>query len=273
MQPSIRVFLVLLFCASPVLAQSGNQNKPLSNNDIIEMSRAGVPQSAIISAIDAGSAKFDVSPEGIVALHTGGVSEAVLNRMIRGGARPKTGSFGVATGSFPVKDALGKTVHYSAWIKTENVMNGYAGLWWRVDGEERGKVLAFDNSQARIIGDQPSADSGAIRGATGTTGWTRYEFDLPVAAGARNINFGLLFTGTGTAWFDTLSITLDGSPYVNSQTFDFDFESPVAKGFYTGGDGYKVQVDNTTALNGRQSLKMRYVGDGGEGNASPSSQR
>jgi hypothetical protein len=48
--------------------------------------------------------------------------------------------------------------------------------------------------------------------ATGS-GWTRYQLELPVPAGATNINFGLLLTGTGTAWFDALGIELDGAPW------------------------------------------------------------
>jgi len=258
--------VMLTLCAPSIPAQSKTtQSKPLSNDDIIEMSRAGVPQSTIITSVQSMPVKFDVSPAGIVALHAGGVSEAVLNQMIRAGARPKfDASFGVATGSFPVKDAAGQTIRYSGWIKTENVLNGYAGLWWRVDGQEKGEILAFDNSQARLIGGQAVVGSGILRGAIGTTDWTRYQFDLPVPASATNINFGLLLTGTGTAWFDALSIEVNGAAYLNLAKFDLDFESPIAKGFYTGGNGYKVGVDNTTAFRGNQSLKMRFIGDGGE---------
>jgi hypothetical protein len=103
----------------------------------------------------------------------------------------------------------------------------------------------------------PAPDNGTIRGAAGTTNWTRYEFDLPVPVGARNINFGLLLCGTGTAWFDALSIQVNGVEYSNTQRFDLDFESPTPKGFYTGGNGYKVGIDNAAAYTGHQSLKMQ----------------
>jgi hypothetical protein len=242
------------------------ETKPLLNTDVIEMSRGGVPSGTIITSIQTAVVNFDVSPEGLVALHAGGVSEAVLNEMIRANSRAKfQASFGVATGTFPVKEALGQTVRYSAWIKTENVANGYAGIWWRVDGSEKNQTLAFDNSQARFIGNAPAAGNGVIRGATGTTEWTRYEFELPVAAGARNINFGLILTGTGTAWFDSLKIEVNSASYLNPAAFDFDFESTSAKGFYTGGNGYKVGIDKTLAKTGSQSLKMQFVGDGGQG--------
>jgi hypothetical protein len=37
------------------------------------------------------------------------------------------------------------------------------------------------------------------RGVSGTTDWKRYTVELPVAADAKNINFGALLPGDGTA--------------------------------------------------------------------------
>jgi hypothetical protein len=138
------------------------------------------------------------------------------------------GDFGLATGTFPVKGAAGKHIRFSGYIKTEGVTTGYAGLWWRVDGPSG--VLAFDNMQSR--------------GVSGTTDWRSYDIELHVAAEARNINFGALFPGDGTAWFDELTVELDGKPYTNNDIFDFGFESPSPKGFYTGRNGYRVQLDS-----------------------------
>jgi hypothetical protein len=43
---------------------------------------------------------------------------------------------------------------------------------------------------------------------------------------------------------------------------DFGFESTTPnKGFYTGGPGYRVALDNTVAYTGKQSLKMQFIGD------------
>src|SRR5580698_8244452 len=270
--PVMKRALPLLLFGLAAFAQTGQQPKPLTNADVIEMSRGGVPESTIILAIQKTPVKFDVSAEGILALHAAGITEPVLNQMLRAAAPKKQSgaSFGVATGSFPVKDAAGKTVHFSAWIKTEDVRNGYAGLWWRVDGPGEGTnrpTLAFDNSQARIIEGTPDASNGTVRGATGTTPWTFYEFELPVGKTASNINFGVVFTGAGTAWVDAMKVELDGERYSNPQ-FDFDFESPKAKGFYTGCGGnagctdYRVGIDDTTSYYGHQSLKMQFVGDG-----------
>ncbi len=266
--------MLLLFLGLAAFAQTGKAPKPLTNADVVEMWRAGVPESTILLAIQKTAVKFDVSAEGVLALHAAGITEPVLNQMLRSATPQKQSgpSFGVVTGTFPVKDASGKTVHFSAWIKTENVRNGYAGLWWRVDGPGEGThrpVLAFDNSQARIIDGTPDDNNGTVRGATGTRPWTLYEFELPVGKTASNINFGVVLTGAGTAWVDAMKVELDGEPYSNPQ-FDFDFEAPkAAKGFYTGCGGktgctdYKVGIDDTVSYYGHQSLKMEYVGEGG----------
>jgi erythromycin esterase-like protein len=80
--------------------------------------------------------------------------------------------------------------------------------------------------------------------------------DLPVDPNARNINFGLLMPANGTAWFDDLTIELDGQPYVDPSLFDLGFESRSPVGFYTGGNGYTVVLDPTVAHGGKQSLRM-----------------
>jgi len=152
-------------------------------------------------------------------------------------------NFGIARGSFPVNLAAGKHVRFSGYIKTEVVTRGWAGLWWRVDGNSG--VLAFDNMQQR--------------GATGTTDWKRYEIELPVAADTRNVNFGALHTGDGAAWFDALAIELDGVPYLDESVFDLDFEAATPKNLYTGGNGYRVQLDREVFRTGKQSLHMKHM--------------
>jgi erythromycin esterase-like protein len=151
--------------------------------------------------------------------------------------------FGLAVGTFPVGQAAGKKVRFSGYIKTEGVTTDYAGLWWRVDGAA-GAQLAFDNM--------------AGRGATGSADWRQFSIELPVDRAVANINFGAILPGNGTAWFDDLSIELDGQPYTDA-TFDFGFESPSPRGFFTSGNGYRVTLDNTVAHGGRQSLRMTRV--------------
>jgi erythromycin esterase-like protein len=155
-------------------------------------------------------------------------------------------SFGVATATLSTTLAAGKHVNYSGYIRTENVANGHAGLWLRVDGDSPNRPLLFDNMEHR--------------GAVETTPWTRFEISADVPRDATNINFGVLHTGTGTAWFDTLQLTIDGVPYADKEVFDPDFESASPLGFFIGGQGYQVTQDEKVAHTGRKSLQSKFVG-------------
>ena len=149
-------------------------------------------------------------------------------------------NFGTATGSFPLEDARGKRVRFSGYIKTENV-TGYAGFWWRVDGESGAGPLAFAN-----------LGTGAPKG---TSEWKQYELEIPVAQNATAIYFGALISGGGTAWFDHLKVELDGKPY-SSDGFDFEFEGPALKGLYMGSPGYVARMDKEVFHDGKQSLRV-----------------
>ena len=211
------------------------------------------------------AAKFDLGFEKLDGYYTGGSGyEVGLDKQVAHSGRSsfksrfssatqsqaeKGPAFGVATFSFPVAEAKGKRARFIGYIKTDNMTEGYAGFWWRVDGERDGKraVLAFDNMSSR--------------GATGTSDWRRFEINLPVAVDATNINFGMLVTGKGTAWFDGLTIDLDGAPYVNKSAFDLEFPSSTVRGAYVGGEGYRVEVDAGLSMTrGGRSLRIGHVG-------------
>jgi hypothetical protein len=84
----------------------------------------------------------------------------------------------------------GKRVRLSANAKASDVQ-GWAGLWMRVDGDGS-RPLAFDNMGNRPI--------------KGTTDWKRYEVVLDVADQATAVAFGILLTGKGSVEVDTFRI-------------------------------------------------------------------
>ena len=104
------------------------------------------------------------------------------------------GRFGVASQSTLPWQSVGRSVRLTGWIRTDNVDSGYAGLWVRVDGP--GGFLALDNMHQR--------------GVRGTTPWTRHVTVLPVDSAATRIVFGVVHPGTGTAWFDSLTLEIFG---------------------------------------------------------------
>ncbi|MEZ0371654.1 MAG: hypothetical protein ACAI44_21360 [Candidatus Sericytochromatia bacterium] len=75
-------------------------------------------------------------------------------------------------------------IRLSGQIRSEG-LEGWAGLWMRVDGPAN-KVLGFDNMQERAI--------------QGTTPWRNYSVVLEVPPEAENISLGFLLSGQGKAW-------------------------------------------------------------------------
>ncbi|BBX33217.1 hypothetical protein [Mycolicibacterium mageritense] len=83
---------------------------------------------------------------------------------------------------------LGTRVRLSGSLKGNDI-DGWAGLWLRVDGQ-RGAPSAFDNMQDRPV--------------RGSTDWSRAEVVLDVDEHATAIAFGVLLSGTGSVDISSL---------------------------------------------------------------------
>ncbi|RZK79048.1 MAG: peptidase S41, partial [Pedobacter sp.] len=86
----------------------------------------------------------------------------------------------------------GKTIRLSGFIKTENVTEGYAGLWMRIDPQ-----IGFDNMS-----------NGGVKG---TTDWAPFEISLSLNPNkTEQIVVGGLLVGKGKMWLDDLRVSIDG---------------------------------------------------------------
>ncbi|MEJ7559365.1 MAG: hypothetical protein WKF66_13730 [Pedobacter sp.] len=101
--------------------------------------------------------------------------------------------FGTIMQSFTPSNYLGKRVRLSGYIKSKDVTN-WAGMWFRIDGPDKGKSLGFDNMQKRPI--------------TGTTAWKKYEIVLDAPENSIGFAFGVLQNGTGEVWLDDLKFEI-----------------------------------------------------------------
>lgn len=137
--------------------------------------------------------------------------------------------FGVCTNSFPVDIVRGHKIVFKGKIKTQDIASGYAGLWWREDGENQ-SVLNFDNM--------------SNRGLTGTNDWTEVSIEMNVDKETRNINFGGLQTGAGIAWFDNFEIFIDGKKFIDSPSMAQQ-TAPVKKDTaFSKGSGLSLKLTN-----------------------------
>jgi curli biogenesis system outer membrane secretion channel CsgG len=95
-----RLLLALLLCST--LLAVGKQ-KPLTNEDVIKMAKAGLDDDVIISTIQANANTFDLSPDGLIGLKKGGVNSKVLHAMQSlGKADADAGASVVATTAPPL---------------------------------------------------------------------------------------------------------------------------------------------------------------------------
>jgi hypothetical protein len=82
--------LLVLICTGVLFAQ--HAAKPLTNDDVIAMVHKKLPESVVLSAIQAGPAKFNTSPNELIRLNAAGVTEKELNAMLSASGKGDTAS-------------------------------------------------------------------------------------------------------------------------------------------------------------------------------------
>lgn len=103
---------------------------------------------------------------------------------------PATNGFGTLMQTFAPESYAGKRIRLTAYVKAKDVQ-GWSGVWLRVDGKKKEKSLSFDNMYDRPI--------------KGTQDWTKCELVLDVPKNATNIAYGALLSGAGQIWFDGIN--------------------------------------------------------------------
>jgi hypothetical protein len=84
--------LALVASCSQLLAQQ--TAKPLTNDGVIAMVKGGVPESVVISTIQSQPSKFDISPNGLIALQKAGITKGEMDAVVAaatGGGTPSAG--------------------------------------------------------------------------------------------------------------------------------------------------------------------------------------
>lgn len=79
----LATLVLFLSAATIVVAQEGSPARPIVNDDIVQMSRAGLLPAVVIAKIRVSPCKFDTSPKLLVALKEAGVADEVLLEMVR----------------------------------------------------------------------------------------------------------------------------------------------------------------------------------------------
>jgi hypothetical protein len=86
---NLSVIIVVITCSALFGQQA---DRPLTNADVINMVKSKLPESVIVGAIQSHPGKFDTSTTGLIALHSGGVTENEMNAMMAASGSASSGA-------------------------------------------------------------------------------------------------------------------------------------------------------------------------------------
>jgi hypothetical protein len=176
---TVCVVLTVLSCTSQSVAQTP---API------------VPTPGVTETAPEGWWKNGKNPENYVAGVDSGQTRGGVPSSYVKSIRDASESFGGMMQTTPAENYIGKRVRMTAWVKTEDANDGGAHLWLRIDGQERGKMLGFDNMGSRPI--------------KGTTDWQEASIVLDVPAGAVSLAYGFFVAGNGKMWVSGQAISV-----------------------------------------------------------------
>ena len=175
-------FLVVAIIALASVALA--DDKPLTNDDIIKLTSAGVPADVIVAKIRTSAGTFDTSADALLLLSKAGVGEAVLNAMMSAAARPSSNPASspatdcanlpppsIATGTFFVVKAI------SGPQRTTKPLQDTVGVFttgmclWNCSLPEGRWGFDWENVTSACLRDEPTA----IETRAGKSGATRLE--------------------------------------------------------------------------------------------------
>lgn len=141
--------------------------------------------------------------------------------------------------SYPINKTFhGSTLTLFGWIKTENVRDGFAGLWLKISGTEN-KLLTLENMDKSDI--------------KGTNEWKEYSIQVPYDENeAVSINMGAWLNGKGKIWVDSFRLYSDNTAIDEAKLKPAPFfagEKDTSFSKKSGIDTILITKQNTNYLN------------------------
>lgn len=148
---------LLLFC-SPILSVSQESSKPLVNQDVIDLVKAGLSETVVVQKIHSEkTTAFDTSVQGLKVLKSANVPEPVIEAIIASSAKPAEPDTKTASASAPSKS-------FAPGIKLYlQPMNGFENyLSAAIEKKHVPVMLVNDSSQAdfEVTGNAESQKAG-----------------------------------------------------------------------------------------------------------------
>lgn len=78
----LAIYLVLMLVSLYISTAGAQTRKPLTNQDVVDMTRQALAPSIIVKAIEANQSDFDVSAQALLDLKNAGLDASVMNAML-----------------------------------------------------------------------------------------------------------------------------------------------------------------------------------------------
>jgi hypothetical protein len=91
---SLPGILTIAVISMAFVGQLSSQRKPVTNDDVINMVNSGLAENTILAVIQTSPANFDTSVSGLIALKKAGVSQNVIDAVLRAPASKPASSIG-----------------------------------------------------------------------------------------------------------------------------------------------------------------------------------
>ncbi|MCZ4223847.1 S41 family peptidase [Pedobacter rhodius] len=228
------LLIALLLCSCKIYSQLS------INGSFEELDGKRMPKGWLFSFDDIQKKAYPVAVDSLIK-QDGKYSLSIEKKGVES-------SYGVI--DYPVTQIFdGKKIELRAYLKTEGISAGYAGLWVRID-DASGKVIAFDN-----MGE---------RGVKGTTDWKQYSIKLDYNSDEiKTLHFGGLLSGDGKAWFDNFQIFIDNKPLSAVQLKKIVMPKAELDTAFANGSGIKdfklsEQISNNLIITGQFWGFLKY---------------
>lgn len=127
--------------------------------------------------------------------------DSTVYRIVIHSSQPNKDGFGMLLNHIPIEQIRGKTILFKGRVKTENVIDGYAGLWCGINSPYGPMDFTGWDKQ----------------GINGTTDWQETSVEMKIEDEAQGFNFGAILNGKGSAKFDKFEIYIDGEKYIDEK--------------------------------------------------------
>ncbi len=132
------------------------EKKPLTNDDVMSMVKAGLAENTIVLAIQHSLTVFDTSPQALISLHAQGVPQPVLDAMLAAGSQKPTSPAGPVVPTPTQVPAKAPDLHTirKIFLKTE---------WLDDDAETARKVIAIQKHTCLQLVETAEAADATLR--------------------------------------------------------------------------------------------------------------